>query len=134
MDTTINDAAAQVAAAIEAHGEPKWLAHVPFRVRRLVPAEVKQSLVAGARVSDGWARQGDQLVFGRPDQGAVLRQWAAGNVFAIMTVREIAEAAEVTQTAVRKLIAERPDILRKSDGRTYEVRDPQADRAAEKGR
>ena len=132
---TTNDvekAVAQVAAAIDQHGEPKWLAVVPFRVRRLVPPDTKQALLVGARVSDGWARQGNQLVYGRPDQGAVLRQWASQNVFAIMTVREIAEAAEVTQSAVRKLATERPDILRKSDGRTYEVRDPQADRQADK--
>ena len=128
----VEEAVAQVATAIDTHGEPKWLAHVPFRVRRLVPPDTKQALLAGARVSDGWARQGDQLVYGRPDQGAVLRQWASQNVFAIMTVREIAEAAEVTQSAVRKLSTERPDILRKSDGRTYEVRDPQADRQADK--
>jgi hypothetical protein len=50
----------------------------------------------------------------------------------VLTVKEIAEQAGVPQSAVRTMISERPDIFRKSDGRTYEVRDANADRQADK--
>lgn len=123
-----NDAIAQVAAAIEQHGEPKWLCHVPFSVRHQVPKEIKQRLLAEARVSEGWSRLGDRLVFGRGDARETLQQWARNNVHAVMTTREIADAAGVPQSTVRTLISERPDIFRKSEGRTYEIRDPQQDR------
>lgn len=123
-----NDAIAQVAAAIEQHGEPKWLCHVPFSVRHQVPKEIKQRLLADARVSEGWTRQGDRLVFGRGDARETLRLWAQDNVLAEMTTREIADAAGVPQSTVRAMISERPDIFRKSEGRTYEIRNPQEDR------
>lgn len=128
----MNDAAAQVAAAIETHGAPRWVAVVPMSVRRQVSAETKTALLATARISDGWARQGDRLIFGRLDARETLRQWATQNLYAVLTVREIADAAGVPQSAVRTMISERPDIFRKSDGRTYEMRDPNADRQADK--
>lgn len=123
-----------VAAAIETHGVPKYVALVPTSVRRQVPADTMRMLLESARTSEGWAKQGDRLIFGRLDAREVLRQWAAQNIFAVLTVKEIATAAGVNQSAVRTIISERPDIFRKSDGRTYEIRDAQADRAAEKGK
>ena len=129
----MNDAAAQVAAAIETHGVPKWVTVVPMSVRRQVASDIKAQLLATARVSEGWSRQSDgRLVFGRLDARETLRQWATQNIFAVLTVREIAEQAGVPQSAVRTMISERADIFRKSDGRTYEVRDPNADRQADK--
>jgi len=129
----MNDAAAQVAAAIETHGAPKWVTVVPMSVRRQVASDIKAQLLATARVSEGWSRQRDgRLVFGRLDARETLRQWATQNLFAVLTVREIAEQAGVPQSAVRTMISERADIFRKSDGRTYEVRDPNADRQADK--
>ena len=122
-----------VSTAIETHGVPKWVTVVPMTVRRAVPSETKAALLATARVSEGWSRQRDgRLVFGRLDARETLRAWAAENVFAVLTVKEIATAAGVPQSAVRTMISERGDIFRKSDGRTYEVRDPAADRQAEK--
>jgi len=123
-----------VAAAIETHGVPRYIAVVPSSVRRQVPAETMRSLLAAARISEGWARQGDWLIFGRLDPRETLRQWAQQHLYEVLTVREIAESADVSQSQVRTMIAERGDIFRKSDGRTYEIRDPHADRAAEKGK
>jgi len=123
-----------VAAAIETHGVPKYVALVPTSVRRQVPVETMRSLLAAARISEGWARQGDRLIFGRLDPRETLRQWAQQHLYEVLTVREIAESADVSQSQVRTMIAERGDIFRKSDGRTYEIRDPHADRAAEKGK
>jgi hypothetical protein len=128
----MTNAAAQVAAAIETHGAPRWVAVVPMSVRHQVSAETLSALLATARISDGWARQGDRLIFGRLDARQTLRHWATQNLYAVLTVKEIAEQAGVPQSAVRTMISERPDIFRKSDGRTYEVRDPNADRQADK--
>lgn len=123
-----------VAAAIETHGVPKYVAVVPSRIRREVPSDTLAALIANGRMSDGWVRQGQRVIFGRLDARETLRVWAGNNVFAILTVKEIATAAQVPQSAVRTMVSERPDIFRKSDGRTYEIRDPQADRAAAKGK
>jgi hypothetical protein len=128
----MNDAAAQVAAAIETYGVPRWVAVVPISVRQQLPAEIKRQLLESAPVSEGWTRQGDKLVLGRGDRTDTLTAWAQANVFAVLTVKEIAAAAGVSRKTVRRYIADRPDIFRKSDGRTYEVRDPNADRQADK--
>lgn len=130
----MTNATETVATAIQTHGVPAYIAKVPTSVRRQVEKHTLRELLAAAPISAGWARQGDRLIFGRLDSRETLRLWAQQNLFQIMTVKEIAEAAEVSQSAVRTMIAERPDIFRKSDGRTYEIRDPQADRQAEKGR
>ena len=130
----MSDAAAQVAAAIETHGVPKWVTVVPMSVRRQVAPDIKAQLLATARVSEGWSRQSDgRLVFGNsPDTPNKLLAWAQANVFAVLTVKEIAVAAGVSRKTVRRYINDRADIFRKSDGRTYEVRDPNADRQADK--
>lgn len=130
----MSDAAAQVAAAIETHGVPKWVTVVPMSVRRQVASDIKAQLLATARVSEGWSRQSDgRLIFGTsPDTPNKLLAWAQANVFAVLTVKEIAVAAGVSRKTVRRYINDRADIFRKSDGRTYEVRDSNADRQADK--
>jgi hypothetical protein len=134
MSQRISQAEAEAicAKAIEEHGMPRWVGVVPISVRDAARVEVKRELMASARLSDGWAWQGDRLIFGRPDAREMLRLWASQNVFAIMTVKEIATSAGVSQSAVRTMISERPDILRPSEGRTYEVRNPHDDRKADK--
>ena len=138
--STINHADAQAEAiaemreAVATYGMPVWYVKISINKQWLVPLDVRRNLLAEARPSEGWVNDKGCWYRGRLDAQAVLRNWASSNVYKVMTVREIADSASVPQTAVRKLIAERPDILRKSDGRTYEVRDPQADRAAQKGR
>jgi len=122
-----------LSAAIETHGVPRYLGVVPKSVRDAVPKETMRELLSNASLSQGWSRQRDgRLVFGRLDARETLRAWAAENLYAVLTVKEIATAAGVPQSAVRTMISERGDIFRKSDGRTYEVRDPAADRQAEK--
>ena len=120
--TTIQEATTQVAEAIEKHGAPAWVAYVPTRIRRLVPAEIKTAMIATAKVSEGWASKQD----GRNR----IIQWCKQNIFAEVTVKELAAIGECSEATVRTLINDRRDIFRKSDGRKYEVRDPEADRNA----
>jgi hypothetical protein len=128
ININIDQATRQVAHAIDTYGAPVWLAKVPTTTRRLVPRDVMRDLVSRARLSEGWAYQDGCYFKGRIDSRAALLAWATNNVFAIMTVKEIAQAADVPESAVRSMIVDRPDVLRKSDGRTYEVRDANEDR------
>jgi hypothetical protein len=58
--------------------------------------------------------------------------WCRNNIFAEVTVKELAAIGECSEATVRALINDRRDIFRKSEGRKYEVRDPKADRQNEK--
>jgi hypothetical protein len=87
----MTDADAQVAAAIEKHGVPRWVAFVPMRVREQASVELKRKLQAEARISEGWSRHGDRLVFGRSDHRTTLIYWAKQNLFAVLTIKEIAD-------------------------------------------
>jgi len=129
---TIAAATTEMRNAVETYGMPVWYVKISTSRQALVPLEVRRTLLASARPSDGWVNQNGCWYKGRLDAREVLRQWAAQNVFAVMTVAEIAAAADVTQSQVRTMIAERGDIFRKSDGRNYEVRDADADRKADK--
>jgi hypothetical protein len=119
--TTIQEATTQVAEAIEKHGAPAWVAFVPIRIRKLVPAEIKSAMIATAKVSEGWGSKQD----GRNR----IISWCKQNIFAEVTVKELAAIGECSEATVRTLINDRRDIFRKSDGRKYEVRDPQSDRS-----
>jgi len=128
----VDQAVRDYAHAVETYGMPVWCAHVAITTRALVPREVKLDIMTNARLSEGWAYQHGCYFKGRIDARQTLITWAKANVFAIMTIVDIAQAADVPESAVRSMVKDRPDIIRKSDGRTYEVRDPQGDRQHEK--
>lgn len=115
---TVEQATRYVEQIIIEHGHPNWVAHVPIRVRNMVPQETLVALMALGVTEDRSTRQGRNDIL----------SWCDDNVFAIVTVAQIAEIGKVTRTEARRLIANRMDIFRKSDGRTYEIRDPQQDR------
>jgi len=122
--TSIKEATDIVAEAIEKYGAPVWVVKVPSRIRKLVPADIKAQMIATAKVSEGWATKQD----GRNR----IIAWCKNNIFAEVTVKELAAIGECSEATVRTLINDRRDIFRKSDGRKYEVRDPQADRDNQK--
>lgn len=124
----IDQAVQRFAHAVETYGQPVWYANVDIRTQALVPLDVRRDVLANAKVSDGWAYQDGCYFKGRIDARTALINWASKNVYAIMSVVDIAQAADVPQSSVRSMITDRPDILRKADGRTYEVRDPHGDR------
>lgn len=136
METEIeNDEIAEainiVTNAIAEHGAPVWVVKVPTRIRQLVPANIKAGILATAKISEGWAKDIDgSYIKGRLDFRSVIITWAKDKVFQQVTVKDIAEATGASQNIVRDVINDRPDIFRKSEGWTYEIRDPQADRKA----
>jgi len=68
----------------------------------------------------------------RSDKYGTIYSWCQENVFAQVTAAEIAELGEISYPTALKLIADRPDLFRKIKRGLYEVRDPKADREAEK--
>lgn len=121
---TVEDATVAVAYAIETYGAPVWVAHVTKRVRDMVPARVKAELLINAKPSEGWRTAQD----GKQD----ILAWAKDNIFELVTIKQLAEIGEVSEATARKIVADRPDIFIKREGRRYEVRDPQADRKADR--
>lgn len=65
---------------------------------------------------------------------ALISSWAESNVGAVVTAAELAAIGETTPSTARAYTVERPDLFwpAKKKG-AYEVRDPKADREAEKG-
>lgn len=121
---TIEEATEYIADTINEYGRPAWVAEVPTSIRQMVPHSVIAGFLATAKASEGW---------GSPRDGRdTIIAWAKDNIFALVTVKELAEIGGISEATVRNLLGERPDIFRKSDGRKYEVRDPKADRAADK--
>lgn len=130
----VENATRDVRNAIETFGAPVWVAHVTQRTRSIVPRNVKRDLIENASISEGWSYHQGQYIHGRLDARSVLIEWAKANVFEVMTIKDIAIAAKVSQSAVRTMIDTRADIFRKSDGRTFEVRDANGDRRNDKGK
>lgn len=121
---TIEEATEYIADTITEYGRPAWVAEVPTSIRQMVPHSVIAGFLATAKASEGW---------GKPSDGRdTIIRWAKDNTFALVTVKELADIGGVSEATVRTLLGERPDLFRKSEGRKYEVRDPQADRAADK--
>ena len=122
--TELENAIREVTEAVNTYGTPVWIAYVPSRVRNLVPAKIKADLIASARPSAGWRKPQD----GKND----IMSWAKENVFELVTIKQLAEIGEISEATARKIVTDRPDIFVRREGRQYEVRDPQADRKAEK--
>lgn len=125
-EITVKEATEMVVEAIQTHGSPVWVAVVPSRIRRMVPASIKEELLKTAKRSEGWGRQRD----GRD----TIISWAKDNVYAEVTVKELAEIGEVSEATVRTLVKERMDIFKKIEGRKYEIRDPEVDRENDRRR
>lgn len=123
---TVEEATEFVADAIADYGRPAWIAEVPASIRAKVPTGTIAGFLATAKASEGWG--------GARDGRDTIIAWAKDNTFALVTVKELADIGGVSEPTVRNLLASRPDLFRKVEGRKYEVRDPDADRAADKKR
>jgi len=124
VDTQLDDAIREVTEAINTYGKPVWVAQVPKRVRDLVPNNIKAELLAQAQPSEGWRTAQD----GKQD----ILSWCKNHIFDLVTVKELAEIGDISEATVRKIVQDRPDIFVKRESRQYEIRDPQADRKADK--
>lgn len=118
------NAAEIVAEAIATHGRPLWVAHVPKPIRHQVDAQWLDEVLATAQ------RSSDYLT--RKDQYTIILDWCKRNVFEEVTVDSLVELSGLSAPTVRKFIGDRLDVFRKLRRGVWEVRDPKADRAADK--
>lgn len=133
QDITVEEATEMYLNTLQEFGVPVYYSHIPVRIQKLVPLAVRREALANAQMSEGWVKELDGTYHkGRLDYRTVVLMWARDNVYSIVTVKDIAEATGASQNIVRELTNDRPDIFRKSEGRTYEIRDPQEDRQAQK--
>lgn len=133
INTEVAEATRILAEAISEYGRPVYICKVPIRIQKLVPLAVRKELLATSKLSEGWVRDNDGCFYkGRLDHRSTIHAWAKDHVYHIVTVKEIAEATGAPLHIVREVVGDRADIFRPSEGRTYEVRDPQADRKVEK--
>jgi len=97
-----------------------------------------------------WNRDGSAAVWGgepmreayhdyRPDKLSeypldgteALHVWADANLYAEFKVSELAESLGINAALIRRQVNERPDRFRRIGSARFEVRDPNADRAAD---
>lgn len=131
--TTVEEAIEIYTEAVNTFGRPVYTVKVPSRIQKLVPLAVRKEVLATAKMSEGWVYDNGTYYKGRPDNKSIVLEWAKENVYQEVTTKQIAEATGVPLHTVRSVVSDRPDIFRESDGWNYEIRDPQADRKAQKG-
>lgn len=68
----------------------------------------------------------------RSDKYDAIFSWCRENIFAQVSPQQVAELGEISYPTALKLVNDRPDIFRKIKRGLFEVRDPKADREAEK--
>ena len=73
------------------------------------------------------------MIYGktRADGVADIFAWAKEHIFEMITVKQVAEACDVSESCARSTMNKRPDVFKKF-GREYEIRDADADRKAQK--
>ena len=113
----------EVRGAIEQHGRPYWLGFVSKRVRDLAtPKEINAILEAsGANPRATKSSPADAIL-----------EWCKGNVFAEVSVKELAGTVGCHEDTARATINNRPDVFWKVGWGKWEVRDPEADRRHDK--
>jgi hypothetical protein len=109
MDTQ-REATERLAELLDAHGLPKAVSMMSSRERRLVPLAERSAMYATAR----------RTVAATPTE--TIAGWCASNIYAVMTVAEIAAATKTTGAQVRAFIADQPSRFMRREGRTWEVR------------
>lgn len=98
------------------YGTPVYIAHIPSRIRKLVPYETRMEILSTAEISEGW--RGAAREAGRDE----IIRFARENLGAILTVKQIAEIGGVSESIARDVIRSNPRLFRKSEGRSYECR------------
>lgn len=107
-----------VAAAIATHGRPTWIAHVPERIRAEVPKDIIAGLLAGVPLDLPLERRVARVV-----------AWCSDHLFEEVTPAIIAEIGDIAPDTARRFMVDHPDRFRRMSRTTFEIRDPETDRA-----
>ena len=120
--TTHRSALDQVREAIEEHGRPVWIAHVPFSIVKEVPYSELAPLLAVARASYAHDEKNQKV--------AAYESWLASNAGVEVTVDDVCDRLDISVGHARRFIADRPQYLWKARRGVWVARDPDADREA----
>jgi hypothetical protein len=123
--TTPAEATATMRTALDQHGMPLALCHVPIRVRNLVPTDVLRSLLDTYRNQ----RPSSNDIDDTPNK---LIAWCDANPYQIVTTRELSEVGGCSQHTARKFIADNPHYFKRLNQYKHEVRNYREDRAHDK--
>lgn len=123
--TTPDQATRTMREALEQHGMPLALCHVPIRVRNLVPATTLRELLAAARNATPTAIKVDDIK--QP-----LADWCNSNPYVVVTTRQLSEIAGCSQNVARKFVADNPHRFKRIDQYKHEVRNYVEERARDK--
>ena len=110
--------------AISEYGRPLWVAHVPQAIRVQVPVAELAAMLQAAHTSPS--------AITRNDQYDSIIKWCRTQLFAEVTLEDLEKVSGLCQASVRKFVGERSDLFRKLRRGVWEVRDPEADREADK--
>ena len=122
--STTSDEEQMIIEAMIEHGTPNWVASVPSRVRRSVPA------TRIAELREQYASLSESIANKRDTKHDLIDEWCKENVFAEVTLADLAQIGNCSKEFARQKTIARPDIFRRLTHRTFEIRDPQADRRA----
>lgn len=123
----MNAAEKTIRDAMIEHGTPNWIAYVPVSIRKQVPTDRLTEL------RQQYAQRSAHVANKTETKNDLIDEWCTNNVFAEVTIAELAEIGGCSRGFARKKILARPDIFRRISHTTYEIRDPQEDRIREKG-
>lgn len=118
---SVEDAIRMVSDAIEQHGRPAWLGHVPMRIVRMVPSDTLATLMGN----------GPQLLNRRADKYDALLDWAKDHLFEQFTTDQLVEVSGFSYPTTLKFLQESPTFRKIKKG-IWEIRDAEADKKAEK--
>ena len=104
------------------HGTPNWIAYVPKSIR----SEVGVERIAELRSE--YAHTSSNVANRSETKHDLIDEWCANNVFAEVTLAQLAEIGNCSRGFARKKTIDRPDVFRRISHTTYEIRDPQEDR------
>lgn len=118
----MNEAILMIREAMIEHGTPNWIAYVP--------ASIRKQLSAGqiAELRETYAKKSANVANKTETKHDLIDEWCKNNVFAEVTLAQLAEIGNCSRGFARKKTIERPDVFRRISHTTYEIRDPQADR------
>lgn len=81
---------------------------------------------------DGEVEQKQYKRMSRAEKVESVHKWAASNVGKQITLQSLIEESDIAYSMAKKITEDRPDIFRKVKRGLFEIRDPKADREADK--
>jgi hypothetical protein len=129
MDTrieTAHHATVAMRQALQEHGLPTALCHIPIRVRKLIPDNVLRDLLNEARRTQPAATPTTDTA------EQTLIAYCDNHPYVIITTRALADVAGCSQHTVRKFITNHPQYFKRFNQYKWEIRNYKEERQHDK--